>query len=466
MTPEPTRSAAARDRAAAFGARLRRLREAAHLSQAALAGDELHPSYVSLLEAGRRTPTPDVLAVLARRLGVRVVELTDDADHDLEGRLVLAEAALGLGRPGEAVELLDPWRTGLTVERLAGSSLVFRAGEAYAAGLERVGRLGAAIAVLEALRTASGAAPGGRSWLAATVSVARCYRDAGDIARAIDVGEQALSRLSGLPSDHLAGHASLVSTLAGAYAERGDLVRAESLLDDLLVETSRSGSLEDQAHAYWNAAVTATERGRPEEGLLLADQATALLDLSDNMRSRARIQVAKAWILLAQSPPRATEARAMLREALPMLRQFDGNLSVASAETELARCEVLLDRPAVARRLAQSALQHLGAEHAVERARALAALGAALLAEDRTEAGLVALDESAGCLEDAQAPRQAAAVWRRLADVFASHGDAVRALAAAERALTAVGLVAEPMTADGSGSRHPLGAAQATPQHT
>ena len=416
------------------------------MSQVALAGDELHPSYISLLEAGRRVPTPDALAVLARRLGVSVGELSGDVDHDLEGPLVLAEAALGLGRPGEAVTLLEPWSAGLTPERLSASPLAFRAGEAYAAGLERVGRLDDAIRVLEALRGSVGFAGRGDAWLAVTVSLLRCYRDAGDVSRAVDVGELALSRLAGLASPRLVQHAALVSTLAAAYAERGDLTRAATLLDDLLDETS-CASPEQQASAYWNAAITATERGRPADGLVLADQATRLLVLGDDLRSRARVQVAKAWILLAQDPPRAAEARSLLRETLPLLRQYDGNLSVASAETELARCELVLGRPEVALRDARSALRTLSLEHPVERARALTALGSALLATGDREAGLVALDEGADCLERAQAPRQAAAVWRQLAEVFKSQGDAVRALAATERALTAVGLVAEPVTA-------------------
>ncbi len=42
----------------AFGERLRTLREAAGLSQTALAGDRFSPSYLSHLESGRREPTP------------------------------------------------------------------------------------------------------------------------------------------------------------------------------------------------------------------------------------------------------------------------------------------------------------------------------------------------------------------------------------------------------------------------
>ena len=428
-----------------FGARLRRLRQAAGMSQTALAGDELHPSYISLLEAGRRTPTAEATATIAQRLGISVSELTGRLESDLAGPVAMAEAALGLGRPAEAVSLLEAWSAEFTVEKAAYSALTFRAGEAYATGLERVGRLDDAIRVLEGLRDAVESMSGRREWLSVAVSLVRCYRDCGDLGRAIDVGEQARTQL-GAATIALGSHASLISTLASAYTERGDLARASFLLDDLLEETSRNGSLQEQSYAYWNSAITAVERGRPDHALDLADQAAALLNLGNDMRARARTSVTKAWILLAQTPPRAEEARNLLRDTLPLLRQYDSTLALASAETELARCEVILNRPDIARRHAQSALKRLSAEHPIERARALAALGAAYVTLGDLPAGGLALDESAMNLEEAKAPRQAAAVWLQLAEVFTASDEPRRALAAAQRALSALGFPGAPMT--------------------
>ena len=429
-----------------FGARLRRLRQAAGMSQTALAGDELHPSYISLLESGRRTPTAEATATIARRLGITVSELTGRLESDLAGPVAMAEAALGLGRPAEAVSLLEPWSAAFTLEKTAHSPLTFRAGEAYATGLERVGRLDDAIRVLEGLRDAVESTPGRREWLSVSVSLIRCYRDCGDLGRAIDVGEQTRGQLGGALSIALGSHASLISTLASAYTERGDLARASFLLDDLLEETTRNGSLEEQSYAYWNSAITAVERGKPDQALHLADQAAHLLNLGNDMRARARASVTKAWILLAQTLPRAEEARNILRDTLPLLRQYDSTLALASAETELARCEVILNRPDIARRHAQSALKRLSVEHPIERARALAALGAAYVTLGDLSAGRLALDEAAMNLEEARAPRQAAAVWQQLAGVFAASDEPRRALAAAQRALSALGLPGEPMT--------------------
>ena len=61
-------------------ARLREARRAAGLSQAEAGGADLSASYVSLLESGRRNPTPAALAMLARQLGCSVEHLTHGHD--------------------------------------------------------------------------------------------------------------------------------------------------------------------------------------------------------------------------------------------------------------------------------------------------------------------------------------------------------------------------------------------------
>jgi transcriptional regulator with XRE-family HTH domain len=434
----------ANDDGEAFGPRLRRLRLAAGLAQADLAGERVSASYISLLESGRRTPTPPVLAHLAARLGVPTDEL-DDAAAGLTATLVLAESATGLGRPADAVVLLEPLADRLVPERLGADPLLFRAGVAYAAALESSARLDDATVVLERLCAAVELSPARLPMLPVVIALTRCYRDAGDVSRAIDVGERALDRLQGYRLGDVEGFAALVSTVAGAYHERGDLLRAAQLLDDLLRRADAEGSSADRAAAYWNAALLAVDRGRAGEGLRLVEQATALLSDAADERWRARIQVTRSWVLLAQDPPAAAEARDVLRRSLPAIRQHAGAASLGSAETNLARCELLLGRPEVARRHARSALRILEPESRLERARALTALGAASVALGETAAGVESLELAAEQLAGAEAPRQAAAVWRMLSEVYLSLGDPARALDAADRALDAAGVPREPL---------------------
>ena len=408
-----------------FGARLRRLRTAARLSQAELAGDEVHASYVSLLESGRRSPTPPVLA----------------------------ESARAVGRHADAVALLEPYAELLTPDRLAADPPLFALGITYAAGLEQSGRLDDATRVLERLHAAALAAPASLPSLPVAISLTRCYRDAGDLGRAVDVGERALERLDGLQLGDVEGHAALVSTVAGAHHERGDLVRAQLLLDELVQRAEVEGGAQDRAAAFWNAALLAVDRGRAGDGLRLVAQAEWLLSDSADARWRARLQVTRSWVMLAQRPPLAAEARDLLRGAMPAIRQHAGALSVASAQENLARAELLLGRPEVARRHAVGALRGLEPEFRIERARALAVLGAASVALGEDAAGVESLESAAALLSEAQAPRQAAAVWRQLSEVYRLLGDTDRALETAECALDTVGLLREPLVTAVSDAR-------------
>lgn len=58
----------------AFGKLLRESRRSRKMSQAELGGDRYSGSYISHLESGRRSPTPEVIEFLARRLGVSSLE--------------------------------------------------------------------------------------------------------------------------------------------------------------------------------------------------------------------------------------------------------------------------------------------------------------------------------------------------------------------------------------------------------
>src|SRR4051794_12805446 len=72
------------------------------MSQTQLAGDGISPSYVSLLESGRRMPSPAVAALLAAKLGCSASQLLDGEPSERERRvqLELAYAELALRHEG------------------------------------------------------------------------------------------------------------------------------------------------------------------------------------------------------------------------------------------------------------------------------------------------------------------------------------------------------------------------------
>src|SRR5437879_13869146 len=90
------------------GERVRNLRLSKHLSQAQLAGTELSDSYISLIESGKRTPTPAVVRLLASRLGCLPEYLSEGVEPEerlhLQVRVRHAELVLLDGDAEGALE--------------------------------------------------------------------------------------------------------------------------------------------------------------------------------------------------------------------------------------------------------------------------------------------------------------------------------------------------------------------------
>ena len=92
-----------------IGDRVRQLRTSKGLSQQALTGDGISAGYVSLIESGKRTPSPEVAAKLAERLGVELSALVGEQDS----RRDLRPARLGRElRPGAGERQHPPRRSG------------------------------------------------------------------------------------------------------------------------------------------------------------------------------------------------------------------------------------------------------------------------------------------------------------------------------------------------------------------
>ena len=304
---------------------------------------------MSLLESGRRRPTDAALAVLAERLGCTVDYLVhgqDPADLD-RVRLALsyAELALRNGEPGDALTQLDAVAGDLAA---VSDSERWRHRRLRASTLESLGRLEQAIRELEELRAESGAAGRYGEQLQLTVDVVRCYKEVGDVAYALDVGEQTLASVRRLGLTGSDQHAELASTVLGLYFERGDLVRAESVATEVLEALGEGGSPRGRAAVHWNASLVAERRDDLPSALALAERALAVYAEGDDVRALARLRTAYAWLLLRSLPPRAAEARELLGAAREALLDVGSEIDVAYSETELARAELVLGRPAEA----------------------------------------------------------------------------------------------------------------------
>jgi transcriptional regulator with XRE-family HTH domain len=425
---------------ASFGERLRQLRRAAGLSQGELAGDGLSASYISLLEAGKRTPSSAVVHQLATRLNCSGSQLLDGQPSERDQRIELEMAYARLAiEHGECVDARSRLERLLAEDGIPPRDrdeitlLVARA-------CERTGDLDAAVRFLLPLyeRARSGQAAIPVSMIA--ITLCGCYLDSGDLNQGVALGEQALvsARESGLGAT--ADYFRLAATVMSAYLSLGDYLHARTWADTLLAEAEASGAQSGQAALYWNAAVLAEHEGRMDESLHLIERAMGHLSELDNTRDYARLRVTLAGILLGCDPPRAEQASAILDRTIDDVRDLGSQMDLA--EWNYLKSATLLYQgdASGAEGRARQALDLLDGKVSTERCAALLALQDAIAAQGRdAEAGqarALAFSE----LSQAAGSRPEALQWRALAERMTDLGDHSAAAEAYRRALDGAGI--------------------------
>jgi transcriptional regulator with XRE-family HTH domain len=428
-----------------LGARIRRLRLERGLTQAELAGTRLSESYVSLIESGRRTPTSRVVDYLAEVLCcssevlIGEVEAPDATSAELlirRGEWETNSGALGAAQRHLA--------EGVALAQMLGlRALAVRGQVATAKALEMDGRLREAATIWEGLLAESKDDARNVPAVAVTVALSRCYRELGDLDRAIAVGESYWATLDKLDSTTPASEDAVVvgATLLGAYLEIGDQQRCRDLGAELLKLADTVDTPMAAAAAYWNVAVAAEAEGRTAEALRLAEQAHANMALTQDVRNRARLQTTLAGLHLRIEPPETAEALRLLTAAEPVLEQFGSTVDVGYCRTEMARAHLQNHDFERARCLADATVKDLGkgGESPIELARTLMVLAASQSVLGEADDALANSRRAADLLERAGASRQAASSWTELAELCVDLGDSVSAIDAFRRATELLG---------------------------
>src|SRR5256885_1165555 len=229
------------------------------LSQAQLALPELSDSYISLIESGKRIPTPDVVRLLARKLDCSVSYLVsgidEDAQQQMRTTLQYAEIALQNGEAAEArnrfAELLaDPDLNALP-------ELACRARWGHALALESAGELEEALGELAVLGASVSPEYDTDEWCRLYIAISRCHREIGDLGESVAVAERAFAQVTTKPGPWRDETVKLGATLVSAYIERGDLVSARQLTDRLIERADELGSPVARMAAYWEASLVA-----------------------------------------------------------------------------------------------------------------------------------------------------------------------------------------------------------------
>ncbi|WSG12487.1 helix-turn-helix domain-containing protein [Nonomuraea sp. NBC_01738] len=420
------------------GLRIKTVRRQRGLSQAQLAHPELSDSYVSLIESGKRTPTPAVLELLAQKLDCSLSYLvngvTAEQMQDIELALGYARLALENGEVSEArtrfAELLaDNNLTGLAILRQDAEL-------GLALATEACGDLEGAVTILNRLREEE--APLDRQ-IELAIALCRVYTDSARFTEAVEVAESVLG--SSVRPTWTDLHIELGATLLAAYLYRGDLLRARQFAAELLNAADVLGTPRSQVAAAWNAAIVAESTGHGEDSLSFAQRALAVLSENGQPRSIARMRMALAGLMMRVRPQAAAEAHQLLVRAEHDLAQTSASVTdLANARVELARAEIMMGELEAAERNAVA-----GRDGLPSGAHPLRAEARLILSRAQSEQGSVAearmeLDSVREWLTKLPDSRRAAGTWYAAAETMERVGDEEGAVEAYRRALASVGL--------------------------
>jgi transcriptional regulator with XRE-family HTH domain len=448
------------------GDRVRNLRLTKRLSQAQLAGHDLSDSYISLIESGKRTPTPAVLRLLAERLGCTAEYLADGIEPEqrthLEVRGRYADLALLSGHLEPALKEFDE-----VIARSDNPGLTTRAKWGRARTLEELGRTEEAILSFEEIRESMERDIGRASTLPALVSLTRCYHAVGDLGQAIALGERALDRLGELGLGLGTERNELSRVLLLAYIDRGDVARAHDLGRAVLGDTEPAATTEPAAsvavaadksadaavtEAYRKASVRALELGAAGDALYLAEQALAVKSAGIRTFAWARLRAAAARALLrgvpSYRPARevnpAEEALELLDSAAPHLVGIEAvDCAIETARARLMAGDVsaaVHAVDAVVRDLDSPDQPYTDDAAALEGVRARLVLAQARLVQNDRKAAREVLRIATTRLEKVTPTRSVAQASRELGDLLEAAGDEAGAALAYRRALEAAGL--------------------------
>ena len=417
-----------------LSSRFKELRLRAGLNKTALARPRYTVSYVSQIESGRRTPSPEAMEFFAERLGVTprylATGIPDGLEDELRYRLEEANRANREGDFARAEAILRELvaqSEQYALERLHARSLA-----ALGEALALQGRYREAIDKLE--EAVLGELPEREAGMAVS-RLARTYRVVGDLNYAGEVVESFLNR-DARPVDP-GVMAELQAVLISIYFERGDVMRAERAARRALAAAEEGAPPEIRANVYWDASRVMAESKQWDEAMEFATRARVLMEELDDRRSVARLHTNYAFICLEAEPPRIDEARDHLDVAEDWLTRAGAGRELAYVYSERSRLALLDQEPEEAVKYADLAVERAGLDD-LEVARSLFLKGRAqAILRKRIEARL-ALQHAADLFEKHGARQQQASAWRELGELDLAEGDVSSAVEALRAGLEAL----------------------------
>lgn len=430
-----------------LGRRIRVARVAAGMTQAQVAADEVTAAYLSRIEDGQRRPEAGLLERMAGRMGITLHELltgiTADRTRTVQLALDHAEISLASGDHATALQQASTVLTDSNAD--LPDDLKAIALRVQAGAFEAAGDLNGAIVILEELTSSPSA---DANWLRSLIALSRCYRDSGEFAKAIAVGETAAETISALGIEGLTEAIQLTVTVAAAYHRLGDLDEAMRACMRALQAAEKYDSPVAKASAYWNASVIEnTARGATAMATDLARKALALFEAADDNRNLAKVRAEVATLQLSQDPPDGAAALETLKNAEQELTWSGASAwEIALLHITRGRAHMALGNHGAALEDIQTGLEMAPDQAPFLRASADSLKGRIAAAEGRLDDARSLYRNAVMELTGAGSDRDAAQLWFDLANLLSEVGDTEGALQAFRSAGASTGLRASVST--------------------
>lgn len=398
-----------------FGAMLRQARKSKGMSQAELGGDTFSGSYISHLESGRRTATPEIIEFVSRRLGLSPLEWGVSAKTDL-GRPVAGELIEDLLIAERAWSDHD-WNAALTHAQQA-ADVAAAAGDwdrewesryVMAQALFASGEFARAADLAETLieHPTAGRYPVARAQALCLASISNRASDR--LGRAVALGARAVEVSATLPPII---EAEALMALVSAMSEAGHpAAESAPYLDRLEALSAELTSAHSRGMIAWAIGTAEFMAGDIAAGIAHHQQAQGLLDARRDLRLWSRFQRSAASCLLGagitEGVPELVRTASLGIEILgnnhdlAELRQVEAQLALHSGDPERAvriATEVLADPV-----LGAKDVSHSGTELVL--AEALAACGRYEEAREQYRVAAEALEAEGRMAAAAQAWR-------------------------------------------------------------
>ena len=408
----------------AVGRRLRQAREAAGLTQRQLAFPGCTAAYISLIEAGSRVPSYQILREFGRRLGVEAEYLaTGASDTAAVDPLFDAELAARLG-DGERARsvyqaiITDGDNPNLVAQAKVGLGLLaFESGE----HAEAIALLEEGLVDTEASASTAVAAD----------RLGRAYALTGRFDEAIALFSRYLvaAKKRGDPLDSI----RFAVLLANTQIDRCDYGAAETVLSEILDQARDAADPTDRAFVYWTQSRLHSSQGEAELAGRYARLALTALEQTEHSR-----YVANAFLLLAtleNDQGHSAEALQLVEQAEPVVKASGNRYDIGRLELERARAELGLGNKEEAASRALGSLPLLADTSPTNAGRSYLVAASVFRALD-DEARALELYELAVDSFPAQ-DRHAAEAYQAMAEIAKAAGRKDDALDYLERALSA-----------------------------